>query len=267
MLTLYYEEYGDKNAPLIVFLHGGGVSGWMWAQQIPFFARHYHCLVIDLPGHGRSSEDSYFSMKETAVKIIDLLDKVANNRKIVLIGFSLGAQLIVQVVSTRPNLVNTAVIVSALVRPMPSVVKCIAPAIKLSFPLISNKTFSKIQARTLYIPQEKFTQYYEESCRMSQHMLISVLKENMSFSIPENFQHVTTSMLVMVGEKEKAMMKKSANDLLASNGNCHGMVIADIGHGISLANPSLFNDIVYDWLSARHRNNSEKYECQAHKQF
>ncbi|MFJ7666228.1 alpha/beta fold hydrolase [Lysinibacillus sp. NPDC097195] len=266
-MTLYYEEYGDKNAPLIVFLHGGGVSGWMWEQQVTFFAQHYHCLVPDLPGHGTNSGDSYFSMEEAAVLIIDLIDKVANNRKITVIGFSLGAQIIVQALSMRPNLVDTAVIISALVRPMPSVVKWIAPAIKLSFPLISNRTFSKIQAQTLYIPQEKFTQYYEESCRMSQHVLISVLKENMSFSIPENFSNVTTAMLVMVGEKEKAMMKKSANDLVDCNVNCDAMVIADIGHGISLANPTLFNDIVYNWLSARHTNNSENNECQAHKQF
>lgn len=26
-LVIHYLEYGDKNAPLMVFLHGGGVSG------------------------------------------------------------------------------------------------------------------------------------------------------------------------------------------------------------------------------------------------
>ena len=33
-LDLHYKEYGDKNASLMVFLHGGGVSSWMWDEQI-----------------------------------------------------------------------------------------------------------------------------------------------------------------------------------------------------------------------------------------
>ncbi len=256
-LPIYYEEFGNKNAPLIVFLHGGGVSGWMWEKQIEYFAQHYHCLVPDLPGHGKNSEDTYFSMKQAAEQVIDLIEKVSNNRNITIIGFSLGAQIIVQLLSMRPNLVDRAVIYSALVRPMPSLKKWIAPAIKLTSPLISNRTFSKIQAKSLYIPQENFTQYYEDSCRMSQQTLISVLTENMSFSIPENFKYVKTSMLVLVGDKEKSMMKKSANDLVKSNANCKGMVVADIGHGISFANPALFNEIIDNWLSASHSNNSE----------
>ncbi|MFJ7405563.1 MULTISPECIES: alpha/beta fold hydrolase [unclassified Lysinibacillus] len=256
-MTLYYEEYGDKNAPLIVFLHGGGVSGWMWEKQIIYFAQHYHCIVPDLPGHGKNSDDTYFSMKQAAQKIIDLIEQVSNNRKITIIGFSLGAQIIVQLVSMRPNLIDIAVINSALVRPMPAFKKWIAPTIKLTSPLISNRTFSKIQAKTLYIPKEKFAQYYEESCRMSQRTLTTVLTENLSFSIPENFKHVKTSMLVLVGNKEKSIMKKSANDLVKSNANCKGMVVADIGHGISLANPALFNEIIDNWLSASHPNNSE----------
>ncbi|MFJ5765651.1 alpha/beta fold hydrolase [Lysinibacillus sp. NPDC093210] len=256
-MTLYYDEYGDKNAPLIVFLHGGGVSGWMWEKQIIYFAQHYHCIVPDLPGHGKNSGDTYFSMKEAAQKIIDLIETISNNRKTTVVGFSLGAQIIVQMVSMRPSLIDTAVIISALVRPMPVFKKWISPTIKLTSPLISNRIFSKIQAKTLYIPKEKYGQYYEESCRMSQQTLISVMMENMSFSIPENFKHVKSSMLVLVGDKEKSIMKKSANDLVKSNANCKGMVVADVGHGISLANPALFNEIIDNWLSASHPNNSE----------
>jgi pimeloyl-ACP methyl ester carboxylesterase len=36
-LVLHYEEYGDKNSTLMLFLHGGGVSGWMWDKQIQLF--------------------------------------------------------------------------------------------------------------------------------------------------------------------------------------------------------------------------------------
>ncbi len=51
-LDLHYQEYGDENASLMVFLHGGGVSSWMWDKQIQCF-NHYHCITIDLPEQGK----------------------------------------------------------------------------------------------------------------------------------------------------------------------------------------------------------------------
>ena len=36
-LNLYIKESGNKQATtMFVFLHGGGVSGWMWSKQISF---------------------------------------------------------------------------------------------------------------------------------------------------------------------------------------------------------------------------------------
>ena len=46
-MPLYFEERGDKAATTIVFVHGGGTSGWMWGKQLEYF-KDYHCLVPDL---------------------------------------------------------------------------------------------------------------------------------------------------------------------------------------------------------------------------
>lgn len=43
-------------------------------------------------------------------------------------------------------------------------------------------------------------------------------------------------------------MKVSMNEILASNTNCTGIIIPEIGHGISLANPILFNTLIENWL-------------------
>ena len=59
---MYYIETGEKNAPLMLFLHGGGVSGWMWDKQIQHFTS-YHCIVPDLPEHGESKDGTTFSIK------------------------------------------------------------------------------------------------------------------------------------------------------------------------------------------------------------
>ena len=56
----------------------------------------------------------------------------------------------------------------------------------------------------------------EESCKMNPDTLIRVLEENMSFNIPKDFSKANGKILVTVGEKEKAMMKHSAKDLVGS---------------------------------------------------
>ena len=66
-LTLRYQEYGDKSAPLMMFLHGGGVSDWMWDQQILIFTK-YHCIVPILPEHGLNHDGTSFFDEKGAQK-------------------------------------------------------------------------------------------------------------------------------------------------------------------------------------------------------
>lgn len=246
-----YKEYGDQNASLLLFLHGGGVSGWMWDNQIQSFS-HYHCIVPELPGHGESHGDILFSIRDSAERFIEFIEeKVAGKPagcKVILIGFSLGAQVIIQILSLKPDLVDAAIINSALVRPSPLGRKLIQPTIRLSYPLIRNKRFARLQAKTLYITEEQFQKYYEESCQMKLATLLSVLDENMSFGIPQSFREAHGKILVTVGAKEKAIMKKSAKDLVEANSNCTGVIIPEMGHGVPMAMPDFFNQMVKSWI-------------------
>lgn len=127
----------------------------------------------------------------------------------------------------------------------------IRPMVKVTYPLIKYQSFAKLQAKMLYIKEEQFEQYYEESLAMKRHTLIQVLEENMAFSIPSKFSESTAKILVTVGVKEKRFMKKSAIDI----GNCHSnskvIMISNIGHGLPLAAPDLFNRMVENWLSTK----------------
>ena len=53
----------DKNKPLIIFVHGSGLSHITWVLQTRYFAFHgYSVLALDLPGHGLSSGESLKSI-------------------------------------------------------------------------------------------------------------------------------------------------------------------------------------------------------------
>ncbi len=246
-LALQYREYGDLSAPLMLFLHGGGVSGWMWDRQIQYFT-HYHCIVPDLPEHGLQQDGTPFSIINSAEQLLKLIEIKAAGKRVIVIGFSLGSQVIVQMLSIKPDLIDFAVINSALVLPIPYVKRLIKPMARWSFPLIKNRWFSKLQAKTLYLNNTDFEKYYEESLRMHSATLVRVLEENMSFQIPKGFNLANGNILVTVGGTEKAVMRKSAYAIVASNSNCIGVIIPEIGHGLPIARPNFFNRMVKLWI-------------------
>lgn len=255
-MLLNYVESGNKDASLMVFLHGGGVSSWMWDEQIKHFT-DYHCINIDLPGQGNNKHIRLFSIEQSANAINKLLNKLGKEKNITVIGFSLGAQVLIQMLSCQTHLIDNAIINSALVKPSKFGAKLIDPLVCLTFPLIKNRTFSKLQAKTLYINEQHFEVYYKETCQMKKETLITILKENISFKLPTGFSNSKTKILVTVGEKEKSVLKKSLHKILNSNENCTGIIIPNTGHGAPLSNPTLFNQIIEEWI----RNNRIPEPC------
>lgn len=246
-MSIQFEEFGPLEAPLLVFIHGGGVSGWMWEEQIKFF-QDYHCIVPTLPAHGGQKGGIPFSIRGSAKLVNDLIIEKANGQNVNVVCFSIGAQVLVEMLSLQPTLIDKAMINSALTRPITLPKSILGVTLKLTYPLIRQKVFAKMQAKALCIPPNLFDRYYEESCFITVEGLTRVLDENMSFKIPETFSTVKSKMLVTVGEWERGIMKKSAHDLVMCNTNCAKIVWPDIGHGISLKDPRLFNDILSKWL-------------------
>lgn len=244
---MHYEEYGDKDAPLIVFIHGGGVSSWMWDEQVQYLT-NYHCVTVDLPEQGFNLHQGEFSIKHSAYKIIELINGFPNKKSVTVIGFSLGAQVLLQMLSDRSIVIDYAIINSALVKPSKLGSKMISPIIRLTYPLIKSRTFSKLQAKTLFIGEDYFERYYTESNQMKRSTLVRILKENMSFEIPPGFNEAQGKILVTVGEKEKSVMKKSAVEIINCNENCTAVMISGTGHGVPMSKPILFNQMIEEWI-------------------
>ncbi|KAA0965304.1 alpha/beta hydrolase [Sporosarcina sp. ANT_H38] len=246
-MVIHYTEHGNMEGALLVFLHGGGVCGWMWDKQVDYFT-DYHCLIPTLQGHGDRGEESTFTITENAQEIIELINRKKNGREVNIVGFSIGAQITLEILTLAPNLVNRAIINSALVKPMKVTNFFIAPSVRLTAPLIKNRAFSKLQAKQLYIDDHYFERYYQDSIKMKSKTLIDVLQENLSYRLPVKAIDTTTRILVTVGEKERSVMRKSALKIAAYYPTSALEIIPEVGHGFSFAHPERFNQLVKEWL-------------------
>lgn len=243
-----YYEAGDKDAPLIVFLHAGGVSGWMWEEQVRYFQKGFHCVVPDLPEHGDNQSSGHFTIKGSALALKELIDATANGQPVILVGFSLGAQVVIQLMSMYPDLADYAMINSAAVRADTKALELLLPIVGLAQPLVQKEWFAKLQAKGMHLPEEDFPRYFQESSQLSKETLLRVTTQNMTFSLPDEFRWARARILVTVGEKERKMMKDSARDIISLHTHALGIRIPDIGHGLPLAKPQEFNRLLNDWL-------------------
>nr|WP_061465225.1 hypothetical protein [Peribacillus simplex] len=58
---------------------------------------------------------------------------------------------------------------------------------------------------------------------------VRVLEENMSVEKPKDFREANGTILVTVGEREKAVMKKSAKDIIETNSKSIGVINLKLG--------------------------------------
>jgi pimeloyl-ACP methyl ester carboxylesterase len=249
-MSLYFKEVGKGNSETIIFLHGGGIAGWMWDKQVEAF-QDYHCIVPDLPEHGKSIEVGPFTMQGAADTIIDIIKNKAKNGKAHLVGISLGGQIIVQILSKAPEVVDHALISGTLVRSIPhteTFLKLLNYLIKAYEPVKDTDFFIKANMRTYNMPKSLFNEFKEATRQIKPDSLNRILKENMLYKMPDGLEKTEAPVLVMAGEKDYEIIKESARDLLNVLPNSKGAVALKVGHMWNIENPKLFNNVLRSWL-------------------
>jgi pimeloyl-ACP methyl ester carboxylesterase len=250
-MNLYLKETGQKNLETIIFLHGGGLAGWMWNKQLEAFS-DYHCLVLDLPEHGRSIEIKPFTMKGAAEMIVDIIRNQAHSGKAHLVGLSLGAQIIVQILNTAPEVVDHALISGTLVHSIPhteTYLKLLDYLIKVYEPVKDTDFFIKANMRMYNMPKSLFDKFNESTRLIKPDSLNRILKENMLFKLPASLEKAEAPVLVMMGEKDYQVIKESARDLIHVLPNSKAYLALEVGHLWNLESSELFNQVLRCWLT------------------
>ena len=248
--SMYTQEAGPLNAPTIVFLHGGGMSGWIWKVQLDHF-RDFHCLVPDLPGHGHSASEPLASLKDCAGKTAELIYARAH-RPVHIVGHSLGAKVLLEFLSGHPDLADHAVVASALCRPIRLMQLMHHRWIyQMSASLSRRRSLIRWTAKSMGFSDEFYrTSFVHDTQQLTAEALEKIyglVLENLN--LPPGLSNVKTRVLAVAGSNEPKAMRQSVRDTAALIPTAKGVFLKRAGHTFPWVQGGEFNSLIRAWIT------------------
>lgn len=104
-VRIAYEVRGDDSTAL-VFVHGWSCDRAYWREQIEPFSRDFTVVAVDIAGHGESGvEREHWTIQAFGADVAAVAEKLAL-KDIVLIGHSMGGDVIVEAARRLPGRVT-----------------------------------------------------------------------------------------------------------------------------------------------------------------
>jgi len=112
-VEIRFDQQGD-GSPTLIFVHGWGTNRSIWEAQVAHFSEQYKVVNIDLPSFGESGNNrQVFTIGSFGEDVATVIKKLDLDR-VVLVGFSMGARVVIETAHRVPELVNGVILIDGL---------------------------------------------------------------------------------------------------------------------------------------------------------
>ena len=178
-----FHEFGDKNLPPILLIHGGGSSWWNYLRQARILSEEYRVILPTLNGHGEEYQLDYVSTEDSALEILDYIKVNCGGKLFAIGGVSLGGQIAMELLSLDSEIAEKAIIDGSLCIPQPGLAKISIFLVSLFGKLMFSKFSCKLQLSMmnkiypkLAYPEEIKAYYLEDMPRIPIKTLVTIFK-------------------------------------------------------------------------------------------
>ncbi len=247
-MSLHVQQAGSPDAPSIVFLHGAGVSSWMWGEQVAALQATYHCITIDLPANGESYQQEWVSFADTADQVAAIIRQTATNGKAHVVGLSLGGFTGLHLLHRHPDVVESLIVSGVSAKPFGN-----TGLWRLYLGVMSRvmkwDVFINLQAKMLGIPPDEAELYRRDNKRMPISAFHRIYGEVLNFTLPDFTSHPQIRLLAVAGESENAIIKESLTMFVKQRPQTAAALVPKAHHAWNAEHPQLFTDMVAAWVA------------------
>ncbi len=245
-IDLFVRETGAPASPAVVFLHGVGASGGMWAEHVKLLTGH-HCMAPDLPGHGRSNHVPWISLNDTTEQVAKLIESRIPSGRVHVVGLSLGGAVAHTLLVRRPDLIDRAIIDGAGVLPawwtglMTLGVAGVAP-------FIHRKSLIGVVHRALGGDPSNMESFAADMRAASPRAFRRAFADANGTTISMDEVRAPCPTLFVAGEREPRAVRASNAALADSMPNAVARFAPGLGHGWLAQAPELHRRMVQAWI-------------------
>ena len=240
-------EFGKQNQDTVLLLHGGGLSWWNYREVAKLLEKDYHVILPVLDGHADSGVP-FTTIEDNTARLISYIDTHFDGKITVLGGLSLGGQVALEMLSQRPDICRFALIESALAKPSKLTTSLIGPTFGMSYGLIKQRWFAKMQADYLGIPKELFEDYYRDTCAIAKADMIAFLKANCAYEIKTGLGETLAKVKIVAGAQEQKSILDSAKLIHHTIPGSDLEILPSLRHGdLSINHPEHYAQMFKEW--------------------
>jgi pimeloyl-ACP methyl ester carboxylesterase len=227
---IHYVKSGNESKPLVLFIHGspGSLSAFIHFLTDTALLPNALLISTDRPGFGYSNfGNGEMSLQTQAAILKPILDEYHADRKIILVGHSLGGPLICRMAMDYPNLVGGLIIVAGSIAPE----------------LEPNETWFRAPLAT------PFLSWLVPGAFRASNEEIYHLKPELEKMIPK-WKDITCPVTVIQGMADSLVPNQNADFAEKMLVNSHPSVIrvAGMDHFVPWSNPELIREAILKML-------------------
>ncbi len=102
-VPIAYSVYGPATEPAVVFVHGWSCDSRYWYNQVPYFSKKFRVITIDLAGHGNSGFGRLAYTTEAFGQDVAAVLRQLDVKKAILVGHSMGGEVILYAARIAPE--------------------------------------------------------------------------------------------------------------------------------------------------------------------
>ena len=244
---MFVEQFGAADADRVILLHSANFTGRMW-RPVTDRLQDMSLIIPDLPGHGRSIEERFVSIEETADAVAELASTAAKEQQLHIVGASLGAYVGLSVLLRHPDLAASAVLSGFHVGNMPNPRTMVFLGNVLS-PVASTAWFQRKIAASLKIPPEYLKHEDFSRPRTNGRTIRAVNRAAATFDAVADLDKIGTRTLALAGAREHPTILESLSILDRRLTDGTARVAPGLGHAWPLQDSDLFARTVRAWTN------------------
>jgi pimeloyl-ACP methyl ester carboxylesterase len=253
---IHFETFeSDVAKEWVLMIHGAGGSIRTWKRQVEHFRKEFNLLIVDLPGHGKSAQNSQaikaYSFSIISEKVWDVVDHLGI-QKVHLAGVSLGSIICIQIRNLYPKRILSVTMPGAIVK-LNTKLKILASLSLGLAQLIGYRNFYKLSARIM-LPRNNHKTSRDVFIRESQALTIEEFRKwtalyyNLNKTLKDFFySYSNIPHLLIMGDQDHLFLSPAV-EYSRHHNNSKIHILENCGHVVSIERSQEFNDYYLSFL-------------------